>query len=82
MICILFFTESLVSVLRWRATFSLLKVSAKSRLVGEMEQLGYLLEAHVGVLQVLSGEGHRHALYPLHRTLAAFLLDDGGEIIR
>ena len=46
-----------------------------------MEQLGYLLETHVGILQVLAGEGHRHALYPLHRSLAAFLLDNRGEII-
>ena len=69
------------SVFRRRATFSLLEVSAEGGLVGEMELLGYLLEAHVGVFQVLPHERHCYTLYPLHGTLAAFPLDDGGEVI-
>lgn len=59
-----------------------LEVTPESGLVGEVQAVGNLLDAHFGAFQVFPREYHGDTCYPLQGTLAAPLADDGREIVR
>jgi hypothetical protein len=58
----------------------LLEVFAEKRLGGEVEAVGNLLDAHVGVFQYVTGIADDGIRNPTERRHSRFLFDDVGEI--
>ena len=58
-----------------------LDVLAEERWVGETENVAYLLDAVVGVLQIISDVLHHMLRYPFVGSLTRMLFADYGEVL-
>ena len=63
------------------AAHIMFEIAAERGGVGKVEGGGNLLDAHVGVYEIVLAEVHGEEIDPLQGGLARLFLDDGGEVV-